>query len=128
MSKGLGENPPPTRLYSRRVMMFLEKICFGIKRFFRNWEISAARRENIPGATGVPLDKIVSCAAKIRGVCRSAFRAGELSEIIGVEVVTPIGMEPRPCFKCKYEDGFIDFIPICDVFNNHGIMLYKIES
>ncbi len=43
-----------------------------------------------------------------------SFRAGKPAEIIGVQFVTPVNEEPRPCYHLRFEDGKEDFTPISD--------------
>jgi len=48
------------------------------------------------------------------GTHHDSFRAGETAEIVGTSMVTPPGenSEPRPCFKVRFDDGRVDFVPI----------------
>jgi hypothetical protein len=49
------------------------------------------------------------------GTHRYANKAGELAEIIGVEMITPNNeTAPRPCFKVRYKDGLEDCTSIFD--------------
>lgn len=52
--------------------------------------------------------------AYLIGTHYTSFRRGEPAEIIGVEFVTPEGLQPRPCYKIRYEDGVEDAVPIAD--------------
>ena len=60
---------------------------------------------------------LLSTPAKIKGTHHYSFRPGEWAVITGVRMNTPEGLEPRAAFECKYEDGFIDYIPVCDADN-----------
>jgi hypothetical protein len=46
------------------------------------------------------------------GTHRYSFRAGTPAEVIGVAMFTPEGMEPRPGFILRFEDGTEDTLPI----------------
>jgi len=50
--------------------------------------------------------------AKIRGIHPYSFRTGEWATIIGALLCTPVGLEPRMCYKCLYPDGVIDYVPV----------------
>lgn len=52
---------------------------------------------------------------QIRGTHGWSFRPGEWARIIGVKIVTPPGLSPRPCYQLQYVDGAIDYIAISDV-------------
>lgn len=52
--------------------------------------------------------------AYLVGTHRYSFRAGKPAEIIGVQFVTPMNAEPRPCFHLQFEDGQQDFIPLSE--------------
>jgi len=52
---------------------------------------------------------------KIRGTHIHSFRSGVFGKLIGVYSVTPIDCEQRMCYAVLYEDGVIDYIPVCDV-------------
>lgn len=49
---------------------------------------------------------------RIRGAHPYTYRCGQWAEIIRIET-----LGERPCFKCRYEDGVCDFIPLCDLDN-----------
>lgn len=68
------------------------------------------------------MEKLKSVPARIRGIHHYSFRSGEWAEIIGVRVDTPEGLDARPAFLCRYEDGAFDHIPIIDSYN------YEIEG
>lgn len=51
-------------------------------------------------------------SAYLVGIHRYAFRAGHAARIIGVEIVTPHGHEPRPCYKVEFADGVTDHVPV----------------
>jgi hypothetical protein len=48
------------------------------------------------------------------GTHRMAYRAGQPAEILGVQFVTPMPHEPRPCYHVRFEDGKEDFIPLSE--------------
>ena len=67
------------------------------------------------------MSKIENRPARIRGIHRYHYRAGEWADLIGVEMVTPnisgsgVSLAERAAFVCKYDDGHIDYIPISDL-------------
>jgi len=60
------------------------------------------------------IDELDETPLMIRGNHRYSFRSGEWAEVIAVKMITPEGSDPRACFECLYEDGFIDYIPVSD--------------
>jgi hypothetical protein len=61
---------------------------------------------------------VLLCAdTKIRGTSPYSYRTGEWAIITGVKTCTPDGLESRIVFVCKYDDGFIDYIPLHDKSN-----------
>lgn len=46
------------------------------------------------------------------GTNRHSFRAGTPAEVIGVAMFTPEGLEPRPGFILRFEDGTEYILPI----------------
>lgn len=56
------------------------------------------------------------------GLRPHSFRFGQPAEIIGVKMVAPQGLNPRPCFHLRFEDGMEDFSPI------HEVSSYQIIS
>ena len=59
----------------------------------------------------------VSCDARIRGTHAHSFRSGEWAKIMTVKMCAPNGLVARPAFKCIYEDGRVDYIPVSDTEN-----------
>lgn len=55
------------------------------------------------------IPKEPSSPVKIKGTHPYSFREGEEAEVIGVRWI-----KDRVCFMLLYEDGFVDYIPICD--------------
>ena len=51
----------------------------------------------------------------------SGFRCGRPAEIIGVEMCTPDGLEPRLCYHLRWEDSKEDWKPV-------GEPLYEIRT
>ena len=49
------------------------------------------------------------------------FRCGKPAEIIGVEMCTPDGLEPRLCYHIKFEDSVEDWKPV-------GEEMYQIKT
>lgn len=45
------------------------------------------------------------------------FRAGEAAEIVGVEFVTPKGHDSRACYRVRFHDGKVDWVPLSDTQN-----------
>jgi hypothetical protein len=56
------------------------------------------------------------------GINRYSNRSGKPAEIIGVEIVTPYGLEPRLCYHIQCSDMTEDWVPVHDTSN------YKIIS
>ena len=56
------------------------------------------------------------------GVHRYSNKSGKIAEIIGVEIVTPKGLEPRLCYHIQWSDKTDDWVPVHDKLN------YKIIS
>ena len=56
------------------------------------------------------------------GIHRYSNKSGKPAEIIGVEMVTPQGLEPRLCYHIQWSDMVEDWVPVCDTSN------YKIIS
>jgi hypothetical protein len=51
------------------------------------------------------------------GTHRYSFRAGTPAEVVAEAMFTPEGLEPRPGFILRFEDGTEDIVP---VFAAHG--------
>jgi len=45
---------------------------------------------------------------------RNGFRLNEPAEIIGIEMCTPKGLEPRLCYHLKWADSIEDWKPVDD--------------
>jgi len=60
----------------------------------------------------------------ITGVNHNTFRCGETAEVVGTVYVTPENHERRLCFVIRFEDGYEDYVPICDA---EKPPLYRLE-
>ena len=49
------------------------------------------------------------------GTHRYSFQAGKPAEILGVEFVTPQGLNARACYRVLFEDGREDFVPLAEM-------------
>ena len=58
---------------------------------------------------------MINNPAQIRGINIHSFRTDEWADLIGVRMVEPVGLAPRPAFECRYSDGYIDYIAISNV-------------
>jgi len=56
------------------------------------------------------------------GIHRYSNKSGKPAEIIGVEWVTPMGLEPRLCYHIQWADKTEDWLPI------HDCNTYKVIS
>ena len=56
------------------------------------------------------------------GIHRYSNKSGKPAEIIGVEMVTPQGLEPRLCYHIEWSDKTEDWVPVHDTSN------YKVIS
>lgn len=45
-----------------------------------------------------------------------AYRRGHKAKIVGFEWITPDGHPERVCYKVRYSDGVIDYIPVTDSY------------
>ena len=52
--------------------------------------------------------------AYIIGIHRYAFRYGIPARIIGIEFVTPEGLDERLAYHTRYSDGAEDWVPVGD--------------
>ncbi len=52
------------------------------------------------------------------GTHRYSFRAGTPAEVIGVVMCTPEGLDPRPGFVIRFEDGTEDTVQIFSAPNS----------
>ncbi|TSC82782.1 MAG: hypothetical protein G01um101420_140 [Parcubacteria group bacterium Gr01-1014_20] len=48
------------------------------------------------------------------GTHRFSFQAGKPAEIVGVTFVTPEGLETRPCYQIRFDDGRNDLVPLSE--------------
>ncbi len=56
--------------------------------------------------------------AYLVNVHRHSFRPGEPAKIVGVFIVTPPGTNiPRPCFRVRFRDGKVDYVPVSGTAN-----------
>ncbi len=46
-----------------------------------------------------------------------SFRSGKPAEILGVEFATPEGETSRPCYRIRFNDGYVDGVPMSDTKN-----------
>ena len=64
------------------------------------------------------MDRMIIRPAYIMGKHRYSFRCNEAAEVIGVYYVTPLQSEIALfCYKLRYSDGTIDYIPLSSVEN-----------
>ena len=65
------------------------------------------------------MDHMIIKPAYIMGKHRYSFRCNEAAEVIGVYYVTPFQYEEaRFCYKLRYSDGTIDYVPLTSVEND----------
>ncbi len=63
--------------------------------------------------------------AYLVGINPYCYRSGEPSEIIDVIIYTPKHNSPqRLCYKIKFFDGAIDYIPSTEVGHNYKIITF----
>ncbi len=64
------------------------------------------------------MDHMLISPAYIMGKHRYSFRCNEVAQVIGVYYVTPCQYEgARFCYKLRYSDGTIDYVPLTSVEN-----------
>ena len=50
------------------------------------------------------------------------FRRGKKALITGVKTISTPDHEPRICYEIAFPDGFVDYVPLCDMHH------YKMEE
>jgi len=58
----------------------------------------------------------------LAGVHPYTFRCGNRALITGVKTISNPGTPARVCYEITFPDGFVDYVPLCDMIN------YKIEE
>ncbi len=51
------------------------------------------------------------------GTHEYSYHSGSPAEVIGIKMITPEGLDPRPCFHLRYSNGDEDFSPISETQN-----------
>ena len=64
-----------------------------------------------------PVEAVVSRTLRIKGTHPYSFRSGEWADIDGAVMSKPEGLEERPVFVCRFEDGTVDYIAVSDDIN-----------
>jgi len=60
------------------------------------------------------------------GIHRYSNKSGKPAEIIGLEWITPVGLEPRLCYHVQWADKTEDWLPINDMANYNIISFSNI--